>query len=283
MKRHQAVDIRISDAEILKGNLFTAENPRAQVLILPGTGIKQGFYARYARFWQDHAFTGLTIDYRGIGDSCASLKQSRATMHGWGHTDVDAALQFLQAQNPDIPLLVIAHSVGGQILPLAPSSVSSVDALVLITSQLGYVGLWPRMQQPLLHILWAAMKPMTLFLGYFPSGALGMGENLPKEVALEWARWCRHPDHLFGFSEQLRPHHAALQIPLYSFSVQPDFFAPQAAVQALLKRYKQAEVTEKIVDESSLPRRVRLGHFGFFRKVGEGHWDDILQWALKSL
>jgi hypothetical protein len=37
-------------------------------------------------------------------------------------------------------------------------------------------------------------------LGYAPMRALGMGENLPAGVARQWARWGRHPEHLFSES-----------------------------------------------------------------------------------
>ena len=65
-----AVTIECTDDIALSGLLYKPLNsPVAAVMIAPATGIKQGFYTRFATFLAEQSIAVLTFDNRGIGDS----------------------------------------------------------------------------------------------------------------------------------------------------------------------------------------------------------------------
>jgi predicted alpha/beta hydrolase len=44
----------------------------------------------------------------------------------------------------------------------------------------------------------ALIPAASALFGFLPMRALTGGEDLPGGVALEWARWCRHPRYAVG-------------------------------------------------------------------------------------
>lgn len=52
---------------------------------------------------------------------------------------------------------------------------------------------------------WFGLIPLLCrTIGFVPSHAVGIGEPLPRDVALEWARWCRSPRYLKGHIHDVR-------------------------------------------------------------------------------
>ena len=59
---------------------------------------------------------------------------------------------------------------------------------MLIGGHTGYYGDYhPRYRLPMTAVWHALMPAITLVLGYFPARRLGLGEDLPARVALQWA------------------------------------------------------------------------------------------------
>ena len=268
--RTDEIEIRAGDGFPLAATLHHPEGGEEEgvVLVNAGTGIRRGFYARIAAFLASRGFPVLTWDYRGIGGSRpASLRGFRASMHGWGGEDLEAVLGWIGARYPGRPLLVVGHSAGGQILGLAPS-VSRISAVPAVAAQSGWVGHWP-----------VPRRYLMALCGRFPSRALGLGEDLPKGVALEWARWCRNPEYMVDDAGRpLRPHFADLRAPVLAFSFSDDPFAPRTAVDQLLSFYSEASVTHRHVVPAELGLR-GVGHFGFFREsCREPLWEECARW-----
>jgi len=280
--RTEELEIRAGDGFSLAATLHHPEAPEEEsvVLVNAGTGIRRGFYARFAAFLASCGFPVLTWDYRGIGDSRpASLRGLRAAMRDWGREDLEALLGWVGERHPGRPILVVGHSAGGQILGLAPSA-SRISAVLAVAAQSGWYRHWPVPRRYLMAGLWWGLMPAaTALCGYFPSRALGLGEDLPKGVALEWARWCRNPQYMVDASgAPLRPHFADLRAPVLAFSFADDPFAPRAAVEQLLSFYTEANVTHRHVVPSEIGLR-GVGHFGFFRETcREVLWKECVDW-----
>ncbi|WP_296049453.1 alpha/beta hydrolase, partial [uncultured Alteromonas sp.] len=100
-----AVTIECTDDVCLSGLLYKPlAAPLATVMIAPATGIKQGFYTRFATFLAEQGIAVLTFDNRGIGDSPKTRRVMRETrLQDWGQKDMPAALAFLQQQFPARP------------------------------------------------------------------------------------------------------------------------------------------------------------------------------------
>jgi predicted alpha/beta hydrolase len=68
-----------------------------------------------------------------------------------------------------------------------------------VAAQSGYWALWPFPVKIVLFFNWYFLQILTRLFGYFPGKKLGLMEDLPKGVAIEWARWGLKKDYLFDF------------------------------------------------------------------------------------
>lgn len=264
-----SLTIATEDGYSLAATLWTAPQSRAVALIAPATGVPHGFYRRFARHLNAGGLDVLSFDYRGMSASRGprSMRDPGLTMWNWGTRDLVAAIAEAERLAAGRPLVYVGHSFGGQALGLA-SNASRVERALFVGSQHGWMGHWPWHQRALLAFLWKLALPATTRLfGRFPSSLFGMGESLPREVALQWASWCSRREHLGAWEG-----HAGLRIPILSLSFEDDFFAPRAAAAALLREYASAEVEHRHLPAEG------LGHFGFFRGGRVlALWDDAAQ------
>jgi predicted alpha/beta hydrolase len=123
--------------------------------------------------------------------------------------------------------------------------------------------------------LFAVLPAVARTFGYVP-GPLGLGEDMPSGVLLEWARWCREPGYLYGDHPQIKQAIAAYRGPVLALSVTDDDFAPHANVEWLLDRHERARVEHLRFAPRDVGSRT-FGHFGFFRhKVGGPLWPSIV-------
>ena len=187
-----AVAIECTDDIALSGLLYKPLNtPVAAVMIAPATGIKQGFYTRFATFLAEQGIAVLTFDNRGIGDSPKTRKVMRETrLQDWGQKDMPAALAFLQQQYPEQPLHLIGHSAGGQLAGLMPNA-TELTSIITYGSSSGclrnFTGAYKYQAQFYMNVF----IPVTNALfGRTQSHWMGMGEPLPKGVGAQWRRWC---------------------------------------------------------------------------------------------
>ncbi|MEK6975594.1 MAG: alpha/beta fold hydrolase [Candidatus Thermoplasmatota archaeon] len=244
------------------------------VVIAGATGVKRQFYGPFARFLVGQGFSVLAFDYRGIGGSRPDqLKGYQARMEDWGTHDLDAALAWAVDVAKPRRLLVVGHSVGGQLLGLADHA-DLVDAAVFVGSQSGYWGHWPLATRLGIGALWFGLIPgLSPLLGKFPSSKLGLGEDLPRGVAEQWARWGRDPDYLLRKDAKRREQYAQLRLPLRMISIDGDFYAPHAAVDALAGFYAHAKV-----ERLHLSKGKTTGHFTVFRPGDPKVWASLASW-----
>src|SRR5205823_5288956 len=151
-------------------------------------------------------------------------------------------------------LAVVGHSAGGQLVPFAPNA-GDVDRFVFVAAQSGYWRHWPGLGAYRIGALWLLMPPVATLTGYFPSRLFGLGaEDLPRDVASQWARWGRNPRYLFDeYKVQVRA-------PILAWSFADDTYAPRPAVEALLREHADAAITHRHEPATGVK------HFGFFRE-----------------
>lgn len=251
----------------------------AVVLISSATAVKRTYYDGFARFLRHGGFTVLTYDYRGIGASRpASLAGFVASMHQWGEQDLAGLIDWISARFPNARVLVVGHSVGGQLVGLASNN-TRVRALLAVAAQSGDWRLWPRPARYRMALFWYGVVPaVTRMVGYLP-GSLGIGEDLPRGVALEWARWCRTESYLVGGEgASRREGFERFTAPLLAYSFADDPYAPRASVEALLSWYAKATKSHRHVTPAAIAAS-SIGHFGFFRdQCRESLWREAATW-----
>ncbi len=251
---------------------FKARGQRRGVMLIAGAvGVPQRFYRDYACHAAADGWDVLTWDWRGIAESGFGIAhcEPRLSMSRWGSEDLAAAISWAEQRAAGDPVVLVAHSFGGQAVALASNS-SRLDAIILVGSQHGWLGHWSWRQRLLLGPFWYVVVPLLARLRHsFPSHWFGMGEPLPEGVALEWARWCRSP----GYHDQWRGLDD-VTAPVLAYSASDDPIAPDAAVKALLREYRRAA---SVVHRHLTPagQADRIGHFGFFRAgVIAGLWAE---------
>jgi len=280
--RHDSYRLPARDGFPLAVSSFRPTQPRYSLLISGATGVPQRFYRNFAEHAASRGAWVFTYDYRGIAESRAEDWQGDApAMHHWGERDMTALIDHLAG---DLPLALLGHSVGGQ-LPGLADNVGRVQALLGVAAQSGYWRLWPGSRQPRLVLTWYGLVPaVTRLFGQLPGWAMG-GEPLPREVALEWARWCRSPAFISQADGQpWRPHFAKMTAPTRLLAISDDqLFAPERAVRELAGFYSAAQIKVLKV----LPRDWglrKMGHFGFFRRdTPTALWDEQLGWLERAM
>jgi predicted alpha/beta hydrolase len=266
------IALTASDGYRLGATLY-GEGQAKSVLILPATGVPQGYYARFAAWLAQQGWRVLTFDYRGIGKSLSgSVRNVRARMRDWALLDTVAAMDFLGSHE----IRIVGHSFGGQALGLLPSE--RIASALVVGSQSGYWGNWPLSARawmwPVTHL---ALPGFSHLLGYFPGSRFGFGEDLPKGVAIEWARWCRNPTYLVG-DLGVAERYARFAAPLRAYAFSDDPFGPLGAVRKLLELYPKAHAELRHLQPSDLGVR-RIGHFGFFREqFRDTLWPEASEW-----
>ena len=279
MSEPKRFSIAAADGWPLAATLFPGTGP-GTVVIGSASGVKRRFYEPFAAWLSSRGPSVLTFDYRGIGDSRHHhVRQVDAAMRHWGELDLDAALAW--GRDREGPLFYIGHSVGGQVFGLAQSN-RHVTAAVTVGAGYGYWGNYRHWRKPALFLAWhLAMPTLVKGLGYFPARRLGMGEDLPPGIALEWARWGRDPDHLMGRGTgPSRANFAAYRGPLLAYAITDDGYLPPRAVAALHANFTGARLEMRHLhpDRLGLPR---LGHFGFFREARRDTlWREAADWLL---
>lgn len=275
--------INALDGYVLAASVFEPD-PKDRmpitVIVNSATAVPQRFYARFAEHLASNGLRTITYDYRGIGRSLeGSLKGIRASAQIWAQSDYAGVLAWATRECAPDRIVVVGHSIGGQIVGLVPES-QQARAIVNVSAQSGYWGHWPAPRKYLYAALWYALMPATTgFLGYYPGRRMGLGENLPRGVALEWARWCRSPTYFVDSAgASLTSFFDRFTNDVLSLWIDDDAFAPKASVEDINARYEQARVTVRRIESASAPGKA-IGHFGFFRQsVGGIFWPDVVDW-----
>ena len=283
--RATELQIPAGDGRLLGATIFAPAAPMGHdhpvTVLASATGVKRAFYDAYALFLAEGGQHVITFDYRGIGGSrSGALGSFRATAREWGELDLNGVLTWVMARFPGERVAILGHSIGGQIVGLAPAA-AKADRVLMIAAQSGY---WPLFEAPVKYLyalLWYAGIPaLTRLFGFLPAKSLGLGEDLPAGVAQEWAQWCRTPGYLIeALDDQVvQQRYAGLRLPILAYSASDDPMAPPRAVEALLSLYAHADVERRHIN----PRDVGLdsiGHFGFFRISARGVlWEETRRW-----
>ena len=275
-----AREIRASDGYPLAATLYYgAEDERPKVAILNAAmGVRRERYEAFARYLAGRGWVVVTYDYRGIGGSRrSSLRGSDARLLDWGEKDLAGVIEWVcRHWNPE-RCLAIGHSVGGQILGLAPNH-RKLDAALLVASPKGFTKYWDGVWKGMVHVFWRAIPLMVRMFGRLPMGVAGCAD-LPPQVALDWRRWALHPDFVDEHWESLAGKYRSFTAPILSISFADDrLYAPFRAVRALLGLYLSAPSQHWHFRPEDLGAS-RVGHSGFFDAgVCPRLWEHIGNW-----
>lgn len=281
------VQFRSGDGYELAGWYHAAAGaaaPRRLAVVHCGAGIPASRYQRFAAFLAESGIPALTYDYRGIGRSRPqSLQGFDATMADWSEHDCAAAIGWLRERSAAAEIVGIAHSAGAWLVGGAHNAADQAQ-LVLIGGHTGYWGDYAARYRLPMTLLWHGVMPaLTRVVGYFPGRRLGLGEDLPAKVALQWAAR-RSPELRPAGNDpgsvrerMLLDRCASLQRPALLVSVSDDAFATAAGARRLMAYYRRLSPVQHLRFTPADAGLRRIGHFGFFRRqAGSVLWPRLL-------
>ncbi len=269
------VDISADDGQQLKGTVYAPDGARTFLLINSAMGVRRSFYRHLARHLMAQGIGVLTYDYRGIGDSVLADAAS-VRLEDWGRKDFPAALQWLRTSHAPERVVVLGHSVGGQLLGIQPA-IRGIDGMVGVVSQAGHWRHWSGLARAKVFAFWYVVIPLMTALGStFPASYLGLGQDLPAGVARQWAEWGRDRDYIRSPTVGPQPQfHDDIRCRLRTYLIEQDDLAPERAVRAWHDWFPNAE-REFVNLGSHNPQGRKIGHFGFFDPdIGAGEWPAL--------
>ncbi|HEX2834426.1 MAG TPA: alpha/beta fold hydrolase [Thermoanaerobaculia bacterium] len=276
----EELTVTARDGYALAARLLLPDEPPARALVLnPALGVPKEFYRRFAERATELGYAVLLYDYRGIaGSRRGSLRGFDATFRDYGILDIAAAIESLAARFPNLPKHALGHSAGGQLLGLAHNH-GQLERVIMVACSTGTIPLMPRPFRYLARFMMHVFIPLTTaLLGYAPAKAVRWGEDLPREVAREWADWCKAERYLASYFGRTITRHwyDEVRIPILAVGITDDPIANRRSIPALLSIYANAPKEVRWLQPSDAGAK-QLGHLGFFTSKGRALWDDVLR------
>ena len=251
--------------------------PAIAAVFVGGGGIRAAVYRRFAAYLAATGMPVLTFDYRGIGTSRpASLRGFAATAEDWSECDCGGAIGWIRARYPSAELVGIAHSIGTLLIGGAPN-VGELARFVFIGAHTGYYGDYQLRRRLPMALVWHAVMPLlTRIFGYFPARRLGLGEDIPAGMALQWAARrtsefrpeATDPNAARAWAMLAR--YPKITSPALAITFTDDPFATEKGCARLLATYPGV-VAQREVITPEFAGFAPVGHFGFFRRSAEAH------------
>lgn len=223
-----------------------ADEVRAAVLVCPALGLRAGYYGDFAKRLAGVGLAAATLDFPGHGDS--PVRASRGA--DWGYPElvehVHAAREAVQARVPGAPLVVVGHSIGGQVAMLAAGARPGAFAGVgLIASGTPYWRAFAGATGWGIRAGATVTAPLAGTLGYFPGESVRFGGREARTLMKQWAVLARTGDYRFDDwdGEALL---GAVRGPLLAVRVEGDELAPEAAVEHVLAKLGPAEIERAV-------------------------------------
>lgn len=275
----QKITLACSDGYELEGLLLEPDLPaRAFVIVQGGTGVKKEFYFNFCDFLCEQGFVVLSYDYRGIGGSRhGSLRGMKASLLDWGELDMQAAIAYGETHFPDLPAVLIGHSIGTQLIGFTPNN----NRLKLVIGVASSTGTWWKMKWPIKlqsFLLWYFIHPiLTPLAGYAPLKRLHIMEDLPKGVITQWSKWCRSEFYFGNHLGRSIPNESfhPLKVPFILHYFRDDSIATDETVTDLAGLYRGTRI-RMIKHRPKDYHLKKVGHFGMFsRRFKESLWKRI--------
>ena len=291
-ERHRfAAPVRIlaPDGVPLGGFMWRLGEPgRPVVVIAAATSVRCRYYGRFAAYLFANGFDVLTFDYRGIGESRPPrMRGFRADWVDWGESDLEGALRFAVREFENAPLHVVAHSIGGFAIGLAPTS-RRIGRILTVGSQFAHWRDYGAEERLRMFWKWHVVMPLlTRVFGYFPAKRLGWMEDTPAGVVRDWSRMrprfedtVRAGSFVAGEreSERLARRFTGVTAPILAIGLDDDTHGTPAALDRLLAYFTASPRRHWRIDPSDVGADA-IGHFAFFHDRFEGTlWPLALGW-----
>jgi predicted alpha/beta hydrolase len=272
------------DGYPLAGTIY--EGPASDgplVVVHSATGVPRKIYGPFARFLAARGATVATFDYRGIGNSRPDrLRGFPARMRDWAALDAAGVADALLAARPGRPLVGVGHSFGGQSFLIQPGA-ARYRRLLMIAAQAGSWTLLAPHERRRVYLTFKAVGPaLCAAFGFFPAKRLGLGEDIPAGVFMEWRRWCLSQRYFFDDpSLDLLANAGTISAPVLAVGLADDPWATPPAIDLLVSGLRNATVERRTIAPAEGGVE-KIGHFGLFRAEHQRTlWPGLTDWLLE--
>ncbi len=266
------IPVQMDDGTSSGVTLFTRgmDDEAPVILCMPAMGVPADYYEPLALAGVEQGWHMITADLRGIGHS--SVRASRHTQFGYHHLvnyDWPAFVSAAREKFPTNPILLLGHSLGGQLSALyASANPKKVKGLILVASGSVWYRGWDFPRNVGLIITSQFIRAVAEILGYFPGKRLGFAGTESKQLIRDWAgtalsgRYDSIGDSI-NYEALLR----SVRIPILAISFAADSFAPYRAVQNLYNKMSKAPATHYHFQAEDLGlSRNQVDHFQWVKK-----------------
>ena len=275
--------MRCADGFELPATAFEAGPPRAVAVVAAGLGVPRRYYGRFAGALAERGIAAITFEYRGIGDAAGALKNPRAVrFQDWGRLDLDAVLAAAYARHPGVPVFLVGHSAGAQVVGLAPQA-EKLAGMVFVAGPRPHVSQDRGAYRIFSTLWWYVLVPLLSLGRWFPSRRLGFSSvDAPSGVTAEWGRWARSPRYLFSPEHGIdTSRYRSFTLPLLAYSFTDDPYTPPRSAEGLLSEYPNVQLTRRHVSPSEAGVKA-IGHAGYFKEgLRDTLWAETAAWISK--
>lgn len=228
---------------------YPATSAAAPMVVLwPAMGVPAGYYRPFLTGLLRAGLAVAAVDLRGTGDS--TPRASRASRYGYAELtdDVGAVLEHLKPRRDGRRVVLLGHSLGGQVclLHAARTGGADVDGLALVAVGLPY---WRRYQGLRRLLVWPftqAIGATSALLGYWPGW--GFGGRQARGVVRDWAYTARTGRLPAVPGVDPAEAVAALSLPVLAVSLARDTHTPASTVDYLVTGLTGARVRRTHLD-----------------------------------
>ncbi|MFS3130013.1 alpha/beta fold hydrolase [Nocardioides sp. Bht2] len=233
------------------------------VLIAPAMGIGARFYRPLVESFGERGWTAIALPRRGFEQD----QPPASRKNDWSYADeIDEITRAVAAQreaDPERPVLVLGHSLGGQMAVGHALNEPPADGLITIGTSLPYHRDFPWGGPHLVAMAGLIVPALTAVYGYLPKPAFG-GPGA-KTLMREWARMV-----LTGRPPY--PVRRKIDTRALVISLEGDDYAPRGAVDAFVTRLFEPTSSTRL-HVTSEPTE----HVGWVRSPG-AVVDGVVTW-----
>lgn len=256
--------------------------PKGILIINSATAVKQSLYTNFAKFLAAQGYLVVTFDYQGIGLSRnKEIRAYKTTLHQYSQ-DAKAVFDYI-IENYEQNIIIIGHSLGANFIGFSASNRHPrLIGAYCVCMQSGYKGYAPSKKvKSKLNLLYYGIIPaLTTIKGYLPAKSLKLGEDLPKEVAREFASWGNNKRYNLDFIEKNSDynHFEALSFPMCLVNFSDDEWSTENSIDDIANLYTNCDIERKYINPTDLGLK-KVGHMGFFNsRCKQTLWTSSLEW-----
>ncbi|MGA0612345.1 alpha/beta fold hydrolase [Caldimonas sp. KR1-144] len=232
---HHGPDTRLAGAPVVLG--------------LPAMGTPARYYEPFARRLAELAGASVAwAELRGQGESRPRARDGA----DFGYReivedDIPRLAGRLLRQHPRRPLVLLGHSLGGQLATLAAHQLGEhLAGLVLVAAGTAHHRAWPRGARWRAALAVHGIRATAAMLPWYPGHRLGFGGEQPRRFMRDWSRNATTGRYRIEGSEIDHEDAAGrLALPVLSLAIRQDPVAPPGAVEELLAKLARARIERR--------------------------------------